>query len=224
MNQQVLINKRELVVSQTLVAQMASRAIGRLLCLGAICLALVAPAAFAKYSDLSKAPAGEYTLDKTHGYITFSYLHQGYSRPWLRFRDIDATLTIDDKDINQSSVVVEIDAASIDSGVDIFDEHLVGDKHFHVEKYPKINFKSVSLKTDGKTFTMLGELTMKGTTKSVELEGTFNKGGNHFKTKKPILGFSATASLKRSDWGLGSYVPMVGDKVDVVIEMEFVQP
>lgn len=176
------------------------------------------------YTELSKAPAGTYTLDKTHGYVTFTYMHQGYSRPYLRFRDIDATLELKPKKLSASSVSVEIDAASIDSGVDVFDEHLKGDKHFDVAQYPKITFKSTAFTpNDDGSYTLTGDLTMKGVTKAVSLNTQFNKGGEHFMKKFPVIGFSAKGSVKRSDWGLGYAVPMVGDDVDIIIETEFWQ-
>ena len=176
----------------------------------------------ATYTDLGSAPAGEYTLDKTHGYITFSYSHQGYSRPWLRFRDIDSTLSIDNKNLENSTVSVSIDAASIDSGVDIFDEHLRDDeKFFNVAKYPTITFSSTEVKLDGVNLVLTGDLTMKGVTKSITLEGQFNQGGKHFRTGKPLLGFSATGTLKRSDWDLGFAAPVVSDEVSLVIEVEY---
>ncbi len=177
----------------------------------------------ANYTDISKAPAGKYTLDKTHGYVTFSYLHQGYSKPWLRFRNIDAEIDLVAEDIAKSQLEVKIEAASIDSGVDIFDDHLKGKKMFDVEKFPEITFVATKISKDKDGYTILGDLTMKGITKPVELDTVFNQGGLHFKTKRPVLGFSATTSLKRSDWNLGYAVPMVGDEVDIVIEVEFNQ-
>lgn len=176
------------------------------------------------YKDINQAPSGDYLLDKTHGYVTFSYLHSGYSRPWLRFRDIDATLTLGEKPTEQASVSVTIDAASIDSGVDVFDEHLRGEDYFHVEKFPVITFRSTNVAFDGQQFLLTGELTMKGVSKNVTLEGVFNLGGQHFRSKKPMLGFSAKGQIKRSEWGLGKYAPFVGDDVDLVIEVEFIQP
>lgn len=189
-----------------------------------LCLALGAASALGNsYNDLNKAPAGSYVLDKTHGYVTFSYLHQGYSRPWLRFRDIDATLELDGDKLTDSTVTVAIDPASIDSGVDVFDEHLRGKKFFDVEKFPSITFTSTDLALDGESLTLTGDLTVKGITKSVTLTGQFNQGGLHFRTKKPMLGFSAKTQIKRSEWDLGYAVPMVGDAVDLVVEVEFNQ-
>ena len=172
---------------------------------------------------LQDAPAGKYVLDKTHGYITFSYSHQGYSRPWLRFRSIDSTLEVNSSDVNQSVLDVVVDTDSIDSGVDVFDEHLRGDKFFDVAKYPTIKFAATEVVVEGANVSITGDLTIKDTTKPVTLEGVFNKGGLHFRSKKPMLGFSASVSLKRSEWGMGQYVPVVGDAVDVVIEVEYVR-
>ncbi|MBT8140161.1 MAG: YceI family protein [Gammaproteobacteria bacterium] len=177
-------------------------------------------------ASIADAAAGIYALDKTHGYVTFSYSHQGYSRPWLRFRDVDATLTLNPDQVSLSKLDVNIDAASIDSGVDIFDEHLRGEKFFNVAKHPKIEYVANSVSEAGSAgnFRVEGILTMKGVAKPLALDVRFNKSGTHFSLKKPQVGFSATASLKRSDWDLGYAVPMVGDAVDVVIEAEFIQP
>lgn len=183
-------------------------------------------AAAASAQPLSEAAAGRYLLDKTHGYVTFSYLHQGYSRPWLRFREVDATLDLDPANPSKSKLQVSIDAASIDSGVDIFDEHLRGEQFFDVARFPTIEYTSTGVKQGSQagTYTVDGILTMKGVARALDLDARFNKSGQHFKTKKPQVGFSATAKLKRSEWDLGQYVPMVGDDVDVVIEVEFIQP
>lgn len=171
--------------------------------------------------DLQSAPGGEYSLDKTHGYVTFSYSHQGYSRPWLRFRSLDATLNLNEKDIQKSTLKVSIDPSSIDSGVDIFDDHLLGKNHFDVENHSSIIFEATNIEVDESNVTITGDLTVKGNSAPVTLQGTFNRGGLHFQSKKPLLGFSATTQLKRSEWGLGYAVPFVGDMVDVVIEVEF---
>lgn len=171
--------------------------------------------------DLNDAPGGLYELDKTHGYITFTYLHQGYSRPWLRFRDIDSTLDLNTSDIEKSKLSVNIKAASIDSGVDIFDEHLRGKNFFKTDEYPEIKFEATSMQVDGADISVTGNLTILETTKPVTLTGVFNKGGLHFRSKKPTLGFSAKTSLIRSEWGLGYATPVVGDQVDIVIEVEY---
>ncbi len=185
--------------------------------------------AFAQNSnsfDLTTAPDGMYVLDKTHGYVTFSYSHQGYSKPWLRFRSVDANLDLNVEDISKSTLDVTIDPASIDSGVDIFDEHLLGKNHFDVNNHPQITFVATDISADGNNIRVKGDLSIKENKAPITLTGQFNRGGLHFRSKKPTLGFSATTRLNRDEWGLGYAVPIVGNEVDVVIEVEFnrIQP
>ncbi len=189
-----------------------------------IVLAFMFSTSLSAYTDLSKAPAGEYELEKTHAYVALSYSHQGFSRPILLFRDIDASISVDVDNIKNSTLSVKIDPASIDSGVEIFNEHLLGEKLFDVRKYPNASFESTSFKllANGH-YRLRGKLTVKGVTKPIELDVTFNKGGMHRHFKVPHLGFSATGTVARSQWGLSLGVPFVGDKVELTIEVEFIK-
>lgn len=165
------------------------------------------------------APSGQYTMDKGHGYVTFSYLHQGLSHPQLRFRDIDATLVLDADHPENSQVNVTINAASIDSGVDKFDDHLNGGDFFNTAKNPTISFKSTGFtRASATTGTMQGDLTIMGITKplSLDVEIVGTKGG-----KKGAIGVEGRGTLLRSDFGLGKYVPYVGDEVSLLISVEF---
>lgn len=184
----------------------------------------VASAADAMMPDtsISDIPSGTYVMDKTHGYVTFSYWHQGYTKPVLRFDDVDAILTLDAESPINSSVDVTINADSINTAVPKFDKHIKNEDMFDVVNYPTITFKSTKLsQTNAATGTLTGDLTMKGVTKPITLDVTFNKAGNHFRTKKPMAGFSAKGKLMRSDWNLGYAAPNVGDEVNLVIEAEF---
>ncbi len=168
--------------------------------------------------------SGTYTLDKTHGYITFSYSHQGYSNPWLRFRDFDVTLELDTENLAASTAEVSVNTASIDTGVDEFDQHMVGERFFNVEAFPKASFTTTSVEMTGeRSMDLTGDLTIKGVTKPVTLAVKLNKTGQHFRSRKDMLGFSGTTSLKRSDFDLGYAVPMVGDEVAITVEVELIK-
>jgi len=173
-------------------------------------------------ADISGAPSGVYESQDAHAYITFQYLHQGFSRPILRWNAFDATLNLDADNPAASTLSVNIEADSIDSGVEKFDDHLLSADFFDAETYPEITFVSKTL-TQGLTGhgTLTGDLTMKGITKPVTLDVTLNKVGEDFRSKTPMIGISATAALKRSDWDLGLYTPNVGDDVNINIEVEF---
>ena len=165
-------------------------------------------------------PAGEYALEDTHAYITFSYSHLGLSRPILRFDEWDAAATLAE-DPAASSVTVTIDPASINSGIERFDEHLVGGDMFDVAAHPEITFASTSV--DLAKGTLTGDLTMKGITKPVTLDVTLNGAGAHPRSGTPAFGISATGTLDRSDWDLGYAAPAVGTEVDLRIEAEFLR-
>lgn len=169
-----------------------------------------------------EAPSGEYAPDPNHAYITFSYLHQGYSYPWLRWGEWTGTLDWNADAPEKSSVSVTIDVASVDSGVEEFDGHLVGENWFNASAYPEITFVSTNVeKTGANTGKITGDLTIKGITKPVTLDVTFRKGAYEERGNVYKLGFSGKTQINRSEWGLGAYVPVVSDEVDIVIETEW---
>ncbi len=188
-------------------------------------LLLLSPAAIAQDApavDPAAAVAGEYKSDPGHAYITFHYDHQGYSRPYIRWRKWDGVLNWNPETVEKSSVNVTIDATSIDSGVDRFDEHLKSADFFDVEKHGTISFVSTKVeKTGDTTGVITGDLTVKEITKSVSLDVTLNRAAAD---KGHKLGFSGATKIKRSDFGVGKYAPFVGDDVDIIIEAEFVKP
>ena len=175
--------------------------------------------------DVSATAPGVYKSDGGHAYITFSYDHQGYSRPWLRWRSWTGDLNWNPADPSQSSIAVVIDAASIDSGVDKFDEHLKSPDFFDVANHPQITFNSTSVTVDGPaTAKVAGDLTVKGVTKPATLDVKINRAADDDFAKGYKLGFSGKTSVKRSDLGVDKYTPFVGDDVEIIVEAEFVLP
>lgn len=172
-------------------------------------------------ADLSNVPSGDYGLDKTHGYVTFSYDHLGFSNPHVGFESFEVALTLDSENIQNSTVNVLIDATSISSRVEVFDGHLNGANFFDTENHPTITFKSTGIEVTGNsTMNVTGDLTIKGVTKPVTLETTINKAADHPMRKIPTIGVSARAVVSRSEWGLDRAVPNVGDEVTIWIEVE----
>lgn len=185
------------------------------------CAAALLALPFGVSADLSEVPSGKYTLDSSHGYITFTYNHLGFSNPRVGFNRFDTELTLDSSDPENSAVEVTIDASSIDSRVADFNDHLNGSDFFNTAEYPTITFKSTKVEATGEnTFDVTGDLTILGTTKPVTLAATINKAANHPMRNVPTVGLSASAKLMRSEWGLGAYVPAVSDEVELSIEVE----
>ena len=187
----------------------------------AIVLLFVAFTARAEFA----VPSGTYELENTHGYITFSYSHLGFSTPHVGFNAFDVSLDADSEDPTQSKVNVTIDAASIDSRVDEFDEHLNGPDYFDTSTHPKITFSSTKIVATGEnTFDLTGDLTVKGVTKPVTLAATINKADKHPMRGVPTIGLSATGTLSRSEFGLGKFAPAVGDEVTLFVTVELIKP
>ncbi|MEO1240785.1 MAG: YceI family protein [Pseudomonadota bacterium] len=188
-------------------------------------LAVAVAMAIQPASAQTDAKSGTYTTDDGHRYITFSYSHAGFSNPWLRWRDWTGTLNWNAEDPAASSVNVTINAESIDTGVDVFDGHLKDDRFFDVANHPEITFVSTSVeKTGDNTGEITGDLTIKGTTKPVTLDVVFNKGEYDQRNSRYKLGFSGKTTVKRSDYGVDLFAPVVSDEVDIIIETEFLMP
>ncbi len=175
-------------------------------------------------ADLSALPSGTYKSEQGHTYVAFTYWHQDYAKPILRWRETNATIEFDNENPENSTLNVSIPVASIDSGVDKFDEHLVSADFFDAENYPTITFRSTNINQallgSG---AVTGELTIKGMTKPVTFTGKVNKVGKHFRSGVDMFGISATANVKRSDFGVDAYTPNVGDDVEIMIEAEFLK-
>jgi polyisoprenoid-binding protein YceI len=175
--------------------------------------------------DASATPAGVYKTDPKHAYIAFSYDHQGYSHPIIRWGEWSADLNWNPAAPEKSSVAATINVASVDTGVAQLDQHMQSADMFDAATYPTITFKSTGLTlAGGSSATMTGDLTIKDVTKPVTLNVTINKAADDAFAKGYKLGFSAKGALKRSDFGVDLYVPMVGDDVSITIEAEFLMP
>jgi polyisoprenoid-binding protein YceI len=160
-------------------------------------------------------------VDASHGYIHFTYSHLGFSNPLLRFNDFTVDLTLNNEDVAASEFKVEIDPASVDTGVERFDQHLKGDDFFNVAEYPTITFVSRGIEVQGDdTLLISGDLTIMDVTRSVQLTGHINKAGTNPINQKATVGVSAATTVKRSDFGLDKYVPAVSDAVKISIEVE----
>ncbi|WP_028007304.1 YceI family protein [Solimonas flava] len=179
--------------------------------------ALLASASFAA------AAADTYDLEPNHTFPRFAINHLGFSTFHGQFNKTSGTATIDLAK-KTGSVDVTIDVASISTGVAKLDEHLQTPDFFDVAKYPTITFKSSQFKFDGgKLEEVRGELTMHGVTRPVTLEVENFVCKDHPMTKKPACGADLEAKIKRSDWGITTYVPAVGDEVTLSIEVEAVK-
>ncbi|MBW8878315.1 MAG: YceI family protein [Acidobacteria bacterium] len=149
--------------------------------------------------------AETWQLDPAHSSIQFAVKHMMFTTVRGRFKDVKGTIEVDEQNPDRSSVHVEINAASIDTGVADRDTHLRSADFLDVEHYPTITFRSKrfegALAKEGDEFRVIGDLTIHGTAKEVTLDCTFEGRG-----KDPWggerAGARATTRIDRRDWGL----------------------
>ena len=198
-----------------------------ILTLAVLDLPFSAQAQEAEATPIDAMPGGLYELDKGHASLTWKVSHMGLSNYTARFTDFDSEIMFNPIDLEQSKVRATIDPTSVETdhvGEKDFNAELANEAGwFNTEQFPKITFLSTNVeKTGDNTGKVTGDLTFLGVTKPVTLDVTFNKAvGNHPFANKPALGFSATGTIKRSEFGMDKYIPMIGDDVDLLIETEY---
>lgn len=161
-----------------------------------------------------------YVFDTIHSQVHASASHLGFTNSTARFPITEGKLVFDPADWSGASVEATIDAAGLDFGDATWNEHMRAAQFFNTAEFPKLTFRSTKASGSGNRGTVEGELTMLGQSHPVVLDVTFNRLADNPFSKKPTVGFSATASLKRSEWGMAAYVPNVGDEVTIRIEVE----
>lgn len=180
---------------------------------------IVAVAALSLAPFVAQA-ADTYEIDPTHTFPTFEISHLGLSTFRGRFDKTSGTIVLDLAK-KTGSVDVTIDANSVSTGVAKLDEHLKKPDFFDTAKYPTITFKSTAFKFDGDELDeVTGDLTMHGVTKSVTLDVDDFVCKPHPMRQTPACGADLEATIKRSDWGISTYSPNIGEEVKLKIEVE----
>jgi polyisoprenoid-binding protein YceI len=196
----------------------------RSLILAFACAAVAASAGVS--TDPRQAPTGRYVLETRHSQLLFAIAHQGITDYYGRFDKLSGTLAFDSAAPEKSAVSVTIDTGSIDTPSQALNATLADKAVFDALDFPAATFKSISIvRTGPTTGRITGELTIRNVTKPVTLDATFNGGRPDPISGSTAIGFNATATIKRTDFGLTGMVwePFVGDDVKLVIEAMFQQ-
>lgn len=186
----------------------------------ALRLLVIAGLLGAAVSSVQAAPV-TYQLDPSHTMVLFTWNHFGFSNPTADLPISAGTIVFDDKQPTKSTVEVTLPLSGLDTHVSALDTHLKEPDFFDASKYPTVTFKSTKVQSlGGNTFKVTGDLTVHGVTKSVVLDAKLNKSGVHPMKKLQAIGFDATGTLKRSDFGVAAYVPNVSDEIKLHITTE----
>ncbi|GAA1625376.1 YceI family protein [Kribbella alba] len=167
--------------------------------------------------------AGTYTLDAAHTEIGFTVRHL-MTKVRGTFKEFSGEIVVTDS-LEESTATVTVELSSVDTRSEQRDGHLRSGDFFHVEQSPKMTFASTALRSEGDAYVLVGDLTIKDVTKPIEFAVEF-LGVDQNAYGQTIIGFEATASISRKDWGIDFNVPLeggkllVGDKVDISLDIQ----
>jgi polyisoprenoid-binding protein YceI len=181
---------------------------------------------FSAFLLLTSVAFAQWQVDKGHSKVAFIVQHHGISEVDGYFKKYDATLTSSKADLSDAVFELTVETASINTDLEMRDNHLRSEDIFNVEKIPTMTFKSTTLtKKEGNKYVMVGDLTLRGVTKPVTLDVTINGPvENPNKNQKNIqFGIKALGTIKRSDFNLGAKLPIifVGDEIQIRVTGEF---
>jgi polyisoprenoid-binding protein YceI len=176
-------------------------------------------------TEITEIRSGQYTIDPDHTTLLWKINHLGFSTFIGRFNEIEASLDFDPENFGNSSLEVVITTASLDINNAEFAEELRGDNWFDVENFPQAGYRTTSLvESNENSFVFAGELTLLGVTAPVNLNVVFHGGGRNFLTRNNTMGFSASATFLRSEFGLSRFTSFgVGDEIELEIHVEFME-
>lgn len=175
-------------------------------------------------SYTTQAQVKTWTNDPAHSRLGFVVKHLTISEIDGRFADFNVNVTTSKEDYSDAKIELTAKIATIDTGVDARDQHLLSADFFDAEKFPTLTFKSTSLEKVGENKGKLtGNLTMHGITKPVTLDVTYNGSVVNSMNNKDTAGFKITGTVKRSDFAIGTSFPefVIGDEIKIVANVEF---
>jgi polyisoprenoid-binding protein YceI len=155
-----------------------------------------------------------YQVDTTHTFILLSRSNFGFSHPFIVANVDRGTLVFDGDDPTKSSVHVTVPVAKLNTFVPQLDSEIRSSMFFDMDKFPNITFQSTRVRAAGNgKYTITGNLTAHGVTRPTVLHASLNKAGKNPMTSKQAIGFEATGTVKRSEFGLNFNIPSVSDEI-----------
>jgi polyisoprenoid-binding protein YceI len=195
---------------------------------GALAVAMIAggvTAQTAATQNPAEVQAGTYKLDPAHGKITWSVNHLGFSTYYGQFINVAADLTIDPANPSASTLTATVPLTDVAPNSDGLKNHLQTPDFFDTARFPAATFVATSIvidEDDASEADVTGNLTLRGVTRPVTLEVTFNQAGPSMGNTYKV-GFDGETTIKRSEFGINYALPAVSDEVELHIEGEFVK-
>ncbi len=172
--------------------------------------------------DSREVRAGTYTVDPDHTQIIFAVSHLGFTTYYGQFTNASGSLELSPADPAGSRLAITLPTASVFTSSAKLTEELRGAEWFDAVRYPEVTFRSTRVTPTGPASAdIAGDLTLHGVTRPIVLKARFVGAGSNPVDGSYDAGFSATTSIKRSEFGVTKYVPLVGDEVDLTISGAF---
>ena len=166
----------------------------------------------------------KWNADPMHSKLSFSIAHMGISDVDGLFNKFTASATSDKADFSDAVFELSVEVPSINTQVEMRDNHLKSADFFEVEKYPSMTFKSTAItKISKDKYKLTGNLTLRGITKPVTMDLWYRGTNVDAKTNKSTSGFQLTGIIKRSDFNIGTKfpAPILSDEVKIKADGEF---
>lgn len=172
--------------------------------------------------DPKTVKAGTYAVEPYHTQVGFSISHFGFTNFSGFFSGASGTLQLDPAKLSATKLEVSIPVSSVLTTVSVLDDELKGDKWFDAAKFANATFTSTSVTSTGAgAATINGDLTLHGVTKPITLKAHLVGSGVNPLDKTFTVGFEATGTIKRSDFDVKQYLPLLGDEVHLTIAGNF---
>ena len=172
--------------------------------------------------DPAAVQAGAYDVEPYHTRVLFSVSHLGFTTWYGEFTNVSGSLNLDPGKPAGSALEIHIPVGTVSTTNAKLDGDLKSDAWFDAAQFPEIVFKSTKVTETGKDAAKVtGDLTFHGVTRPVTLAVKFNAAGANPMTKKYTVGFEVSGKIKRSDFGVKTYIPLIGDDVDLIISAGF---
>lgn len=173
-------------------------------------------------TDPAAVTPGAYAVEPSHTRVQFTVSHMGFTKWYGDFTGASGSLSLDPKKVAASKVDITIPTASVSTTNGVLDKELKGADWFDVGKFPTIHFVSTKvIHITGNKATITGALTFHGVTKPVVLAASFNGAGVNPLNKQYTIGFDASTMIKRSDFGVKTDLPLIGDETTLRISAAF---
>jgi polyisoprenoid-binding protein YceI len=187
-----------------------------------LCAAAPALAQTPPTREPAEIPAGTYAVDPAHTQVLFAVSHMGFSTFTGVFSEASGTLALDPKTASASALKVSVPVASVLTTSPKLNEELKSAQWLDAARFPAMTFSSTKVVTESKDKAKVtGDLTLHGVTKPVTLDVTLVGSGVNPLDKKVTVGFEAKGDIKRSDFGVKTYVPLIGDMLHLSIAGAF---